>query len=130
MSDNRLGPWGQRAAGGTKGVDEKFCHECGAIIRAKAEICPSCGVRQAASGGGPFAAASGKSRIMAALFGILLGGLGIHHFYLGRVGLGILYVVFCWTLVPAIVGFIEGIIYLSMSDAAFSAKYDAQATAW
>ncbi len=61
---------------------------------------------------------------MAALFGILLGGLGIHQFYLGRIGLGILYVVFCWTLVPAIVGFIEGIIYLSMSDAAFSAKYD------
>lgn len=29
-----------------KGPDEKFCHECGAVIRAKAEICPSCGVRQ------------------------------------------------------------------------------------
>lgn len=27
-------------------ADEKYCHECGAVIRAKAEICPSCGVRQ------------------------------------------------------------------------------------
>ena len=61
------------------------------------------------------------------MFSILLGGLGIHHFYLGRIGLGVLYVIFCWTLVPAIVGFIEGIIYLSMSDAAFSAKYDGSA---
>jgi predicted RNA-binding Zn-ribbon protein involved in translation (DUF1610 family) len=29
-----------------KSADEKFCHECGAIIKAKAEICPKCGVRQ------------------------------------------------------------------------------------
>src|SRR5438477_11088527 len=29
-----------------KRADEKFCHECGAAIRAKAEICPKCGVRQ------------------------------------------------------------------------------------
>ena len=31
-----------------KGADEKFCHECGAVIKAKAEICPKCGVRQVA----------------------------------------------------------------------------------
>jgi hypothetical protein len=30
----------------SKGADEKFCHECAAVIRAKAEICPKCGVRQ------------------------------------------------------------------------------------
>lgn len=29
-----------------KAVGEKFCHECGAVIRLKAEICPQCGVRQ------------------------------------------------------------------------------------
>jgi predicted RNA-binding Zn-ribbon protein involved in translation (DUF1610 family) len=29
-----------------KNSDEKFCHECGEVIRAKAEICPRCGVRQ------------------------------------------------------------------------------------
>lgn len=31
-----------------KGPDEKHCHECGEIIKAKAEICPKCGVRQPA----------------------------------------------------------------------------------
>jgi len=30
----------------TKTIDEKFCSECGEIIRIKAEICPQCGVRQ------------------------------------------------------------------------------------
>lgn len=29
-----------------KGPDEKFCSECAAVIKAKAEICPKCGVRQ------------------------------------------------------------------------------------
>jgi NMD protein affecting ribosome stability and mRNA decay len=28
--------------------NEKFCHECGVAINAKAEICPHCGVRQPA----------------------------------------------------------------------------------
>ena len=54
---------------------------------------------------------------------MLLGGLGIHKFYLGRVWQGILYLVFCWTFIPALVGFIEGIIYLTMSDRDFEAKY-------
>lgn len=120
---------GQRPneGGVTRGTEEKYCHECGATIRAKAEICPRCGVRQPPVSTGSFSAPSHKSRVMAPMFSILLGGLGIHHFYLGRIGLGVLYVIFCWTLVPAIVGFIEGIIYLSMSDAAFSAKYDGSA---
>lgn len=30
----------------TKTADEKYCSECGEIIRLKAEICPKCGVRQ------------------------------------------------------------------------------------
>ena len=30
----------------TKGLDEKFCSECGEIIKLAAEICPKCGVRQ------------------------------------------------------------------------------------
>jgi TM2 domain-containing membrane protein YozV len=30
---------------------------------------------------------------------------------------------FCWTFIPAVVGLIEGIIYLSMSDASFEEKH-------
>lgn len=63
-----------------------------------------------------------KSRISAGVLGILLGGLGIHKFYLGKAGLGILYLVFCWTFIPSVIGFIEGIIYLTQSDRAFSIK--------
>lgn len=63
-----------------------------------------------------------KSKIAAGVLGIFLGGLGIHKFYLGKVGMGILYLVFCWTYIPAIVGFIEGIVYLCSSDENFQLK--------
>lgn len=57
-----------------------------------------------------------KNKTVAALLAFFFGGLGIHKFYLGQVGWGIIYVLFCWTFVPAIVGFFECIIYLLESD--------------
>jgi TM2 domain-containing membrane protein YozV len=97
-----------------------FCRDCGAVINARAEICPKCGVRQRVAVG-----ATSRNRATAAIFAFFLGGLGVHKFYLGQPGVGVVYLLFCWTFVPAIVGFIEGIVYLSMSDQAFNAKYNA-----
>ncbi|MDE8348462.1 MAG: NINE protein [Acidocella sp.] len=99
-----------------KSATEKYCVECGALINIKAEICPKCGVRQAVAG-------SSRSRVGAALFAFFLGGFGVHKFYLGQVKWGLAYLLFCWTLIPAIVAFIEAILYLTMSDEAFAAKY-------
>lgn len=65
-----------------------------------------------------------KSRITAALLAIIIGDFGIHHFYLRHIGLGFLYLIFFWTWIPAIIGFIEGIIYLCMSDEEFDYKYN------
>lgn len=108
----------------SKGADEKFCSDCGETIKAKAEICPKCGVRQSPPPGAfNSTAPNGKSKIAAALLAFFLGGFGIHKFYLGQVGLGILYLVFFWTFIPAIIAFIEFIIFLTMSDEAFNKKY-------
>ena len=98
--------------------DRKYCVNCGEQIDIKAEICPKCGVRQPG-----MRSPSGRNRVTAAIFALLLGGIGIHKFYLGRVGWGIVYILFCWTLIPALVAFIEGIIYLSMTDDQFTEKY-------
>lgn len=106
-----------------KAVDEKFCSDCGAIIKAKAEICPKCGVRQSLPCDFAVLAPNGKSRLAAALFAIFLGGVGVHKFYLGRFGWGILYVLFCWTGIPVIAGIIEGILLLVMSQDDFNKKY-------
>lgn len=99
-----------------KAGDEQFCSSCGEVIKKEAEVCPECGVRQQSS-------SSGKERTTAAIFALLLGGLGAHKFYLGKTLQGVLYLVFFWTFIPAIVGFIEGIIYLTKSDQEFQNKY-------
>lgn len=64
-----------------------------------------------------------KSRVGAVVLALLLGGLGLHKFYLGRVGWGILYLVFCWTFIPSFIAFIEGVIYACTSEEKFAAKY-------
>ena len=63
-----------------------------------------------------------KSKIAAGVLAILLGSIGVHKFYMGKVGMGILYLLFCWTWIPTIIGFIEGIIYLTSSDHNFCVK--------
>lgn len=100
----------------------KYCSNCGQIIDFKAEICPKCGVRVLPPPG--FTLGDGKNKLVAGILGILLGSFGAHKFYLGKIGWGILYLLFFWTAIPGIVGIIEGILYLTMSDAEFSRKYD------
>lgn len=63
-----------------------------------------------------------KSKVAAGLFGILLGGLGIHKFYMGKIGVGLIYILFCWTGIPAIIGLVEGILYLTESDEKFASR--------
>jgi TM2 domain-containing membrane protein YozV len=48
-----------------------------------------------------------KDELIGVLLAIFLGGLGIHHFYLRRDSLGILYLVFCWTGIPMVIAWIE-----------------------
>ena len=48
-----------------------------------------------------------KDELIGVLFALLLGSFGIHHFYLRRDGLGLLYLIFFWTGIPAFLGFVE-----------------------
>lgn len=65
-----------------------------------------------------------KSKTVAALLAFFLGGVGAHKFYLGKNGQGILYLIFVWTWIPAILGLIEGISYIVNSQEEFDAKYN------
>jgi TM2 domain-containing membrane protein YozV len=65
-----------------------------------------------------------RTRIAAVLLALFFGGLGVHKFYLGEVGLGVLYLLFFWTMIPAIVAFIEAITYAVQSDEVFDRKYN------
>ncbi len=74
---------------------------------------------------------SGKSKVVAALLAFFLGDFGIHKFYLGKTGQGMIYliltVLFFWTvIIPfiiAIICWIEAVIYLTMDDKTFAEKY-------
>lgn len=95
-----------------------YCRGCGKQIHSSAESCPHCGAVVEKKLYGT------KNKIVAGVLALIFGTFGVHKFYLGQIGLGILYLLFFWTLIPAIVAFIEGIIYLCMSDDAFNEKYN------
>ncbi|MCS4485875.1 TM2 domain-containing protein [Staphylococcus americanisciuri] len=46
------------------------------------------------------------------LLAFFLGNLGAHKFYAKKMGLGVLYLLFCWTGIPGVIGVIEAIIAL------------------
>jgi len=64
-----------------------------------------------------------KSRGVAIALAFFLGILGAHKFYLGSFIWGLIYLGFCWTGIPAVIGVIEGLNYAFMSDATFHRRY-------
>jgi TM2 domain-containing membrane protein YozV len=63
-------------------------------------------------------------RSTAGLLSLLLGGLGVHHFYLGKPGAGFLFLILCWTFIPAIISLFTAIQYFSMTDDTFNRTVD------
>ena len=70
---------------------------------------------------------SDRNKYVAAIIAFLVGPLGIHRFYLGRIGTGILMLVLSCTVVGLILSvpwaFIDMVRYLVMSDREFAARY-------
>ena len=50
------------------------------------------------------------NKVVYCLLAFFLGGIGIHKFYAGKIGTGILFILFCWTFIPGIIAFIDFII--------------------
>ena len=73
-----------------------------------------------------------EKKLVAGILGILLGGLGVHRFYLGDVSGGIIRLAISVVTCGAggIIGLIEGIIYLTKSDQEFVEQYINQKKAW
>ena len=82
------------------------------------------------------AVASDKSKVAAGVFGILLGSLGVHKFYLGYTKEGVIMLLvsvlsfglLAW--VVSIVGLVEGILYLTKTDDEFYSTYVAGRKPW
>lgn len=65
-----------------------------------------------------------KDRLAAAIIAFGLGWFGMHKFYLGRCGWGLIYLIFSWSALPLIASIVEGVLYLLMSDEEFDFKYN------
>lgn len=65
-----------------------------------------------------------KSRKTTIVLSILLGGLGIHRLYLGQKRHALTYFVFCWTLIPCLIGFIDAIVFLFMPQEKFDEEFN------
>jgi TM2 domain-containing membrane protein YozV len=77
-----------------------------------------------------------STKIPAGVCGILLGSLGVHKFILGYTGAGLVMllvtVLTCFIAAPvtSIIGLIEGIVYLTRSDADFVRTYVEGSKPW
>src|SRR3990172_7446048 len=102
----------QAAACPNCGAPITVCRECGKQISDQTVVCPNCaapttGRYQPAVT--PVVSKPPRNRSTAILLALLLGGLGIHKFYLEKPRSGFWRILFSWTLFPAIIGFIDGI---------------------
>ena len=105
-------------------ADQKFCLRCARVLHVSAMTCPGCGAPQLdLPGMMPFTAARSKERVLAVVLAVLLGAFGAHRFYLGHIGLGLLYLLFFWTFIPAIVAFVEAIVWATMNEGDWQARY-------
>lgn len=79
----------------------KYCRECGNEINEKAVICPKCGC---ATGVNNAMLNNGKSKVVAVLLWLFLGGVGGHHFYVGNVNRALIYIATTFILTPLLFG--------------------------
>lgn len=99
-----------------------FCRSCERAIHQFAATCTHCGASQISKPEWTTAREPAKSKTAAGVLALLLGGIGMHKFYMGTWGWGLVYIVLCWTFVPALVALVEGIRYLTMNDVEFQHK--------
>jgi len=64
-----------------------------------------------------------KSRSISVGLALVLGGIGAHRFYLERPGKAFLYLLFCWTGIPSIIGLFEAVKYIRMDEEEFHRRF-------
>ena len=103
--------------GVSTGTGNAYCPHCGKETAPVAAVCLSCGCSLTNTK----AVEGAKSKLIAGLLGIFLGGLGIHDFYLGNTQKAIIHIilatagalVFIGPVISGIWGLVDGIFILT-----------------
>lgn len=121
---------GSRAV--TQGPARKQCYACATELEVTATSCSVCQARQprlargsmGTMGTSPIAVPRAPAPVVhtkrkrtAALLALFLGGVGAHKLYLRQRGAAVVYLLFCWSLAPAILGIVDFIGLLAMTEA-------------
>ena len=118
----------------------KTCPRCGRSADDAAQFCAGCGYNFAAANQQPNqppyqtmssdnafdpCGPEGKSRGVAALLAILLGGLSIQYFYVGKTTAGIISIVLSFVTCGlwSVLMLVQGILMFCMTNAQFRQKY-------
>jgi TM2 domain-containing membrane protein YozV len=116
-----------------------LCASCKKDIPDDSVFCPLCGERTSEQESQQSITNDEKSKVVAGVFALILGGFGAHKFYLGYkaqaiitliVTVGGLFLFGIPTILMAIVVLIEGIIYLTKTDQVFFDTYIKNKKAW
>lgn len=65
-----------------------------------------------------------KDKAVAIILTFFLGSFGIHKFYLGHNFAGVMYLIFCWTFIPALLSIFDFLGLVLMTDQVFNAQYN------
>lgn len=92
------------------------CGSCGQPILVSDPVCPRCGAAPQPR--------RMKKQTAALLLASTLGWFGAHRFYLGQRSAGLLYLLFCWTGIPALLALVDSIVYACTSQQTWADRYN------
>ena len=98
-----------------------FCKLCGHELSDDANFCSKCCNATGVSRG---VKVNKVSRSTAFLLALFLGGFGAHKFYLRKTVQAVFMLLFFWTGIPALIAFVEAVVYLCTSDESFDSQYN------
>lgn len=65
-----------------------------------------------------------KNRGIAIMLAIFLGAFGIHQFYLNNITSAMLRLIFCWTGIPLLLGWLDALMMWFGGEQRFQRKYN------